>query len=74
LTIAEGHADVFLRPGPPLRTTDQIFLFANTSLGAQASEAIYGLIETAKGTSLDPFRYLIWILKTAHALDQAADA
>ena len=34
------------------------FLFINTPLGAQASAVIYSLIETAKETELDPFRYL----------------
>ena len=47
------------------------FLFANTSLGAQASAVIYSLIETAKETQLDPFRYLVWLLKTAPTLDRA---
>jgi hypothetical protein len=31
---------------------------------------IYSLIETAKDTSLDPYRYLLWVLKTAPALAQ----
>ena len=44
------------------------FLFANTPLGAQASAVIYSLIETAKETGLDPFRYLTWILKNAPGL------
>lgn len=45
------------------------FLFANTPLGAQASAVIYSLIETAKETGLDPFRYLTWVLRTAPTLD-----
>lgn len=45
------------------------FLFANTPLGAQASAVIYSLIETAKETGLDPFRYLAWVLQTAPMLD-----
>ena len=49
------------------------FLFANTPLGAQASAVIYSLIETAKETGLDPFRYLTWVLKTAPTLDQTVD-
>ena len=39
------------------------FLFANTPLGAQASAVIYSLIETAKETGLDPFRYLTWVFE-----------
>ena len=50
------------------------FLFANTPLGAQASAVIYSLIETAKETELDPFRYLTWLLKTAPTLDRAVDS
>ncbi len=49
------------------------FLFANTPLGAQGSAVIYSLIETAKETGSDPFRYLTWILKTAPALDHTVD-
>jgi transposase len=46
------------------------WLFANTPAGAQSSAVIYSLIETAKDTSLDPYRYLLWVLKTAPALAQ----
>ena len=49
------------------------FLFTNTPLGAQASAVIYSLIETAKETELDPFRYLTWLLKTAPTLDRTMD-
>jgi len=49
------------------------FLFANTPLGAQGSAVIYSLIETAKETGLDPYRYLVWVLKTAPTLDQTVD-
>ena len=49
------------------------FLFANTPLGAQASAVIYSLIETAKETGLDPFRYLTWLLKNAPGFDPTLD-
>ena len=49
------------------------FLFANTPLGAQASAVIYSLIETAKETGPDPFRYLTGLLKTAPTLDRTVD-
>lgn len=49
------------------------FLFANTPLGAQASAVIYSLIETAKETGLDPFRYLTWVLKTVPMLDRTVE-
>lgn len=49
------------------------FLFANTPLGARASAVIYSLIETAKETGLDPFRYLTWVLETAPTLDRTVE-
>ena len=47
------------------------FLFANTPQGAQASAVIFSLIETAKENGLDPYRYLLYIFKTAPSLDQS---
>ena len=32
-----------------------------------------GLIETAKESGLEPFRYLTWVLKTAPSLDRTVD-
>ena len=46
------------------------FLFANTPWGAQGSAVIYSMIETAKENSLDPYRYLLWILQTAPQLSE----
>ena len=46
------------------------WMFANTPGGAQASATIYSLIETAKESGLDPYRYLLWILQTAPKLSQ----
>ena len=47
------------------------WLFANTPAGAQSSAVIYSLIETAKENGLDPYRYLLHVLKTAPKLDHA---
>jgi transposase len=47
------------------------WLFANTPAGAQSSAVIYSLIETAKESGLDPYRYLLWVLESAPALAQA---
>ena len=44
------------------------WLFANTPAGAQASAVIYSLIETAKETGLDPYKYLLWVLREAPRL------
>lgn len=46
------------------------FLFANTPRGAQSSAVMYSLIETAKENRLDPYRYIVYVLKTAKDLDQ----
>jgi hypothetical protein len=43
-------------------------LFANTPAGAQSSAVIYSLIEAAKESGLDPYRYLLWVLESAPAL------
>lgn len=50
------------------------WLFANTPGGAQASSMLYSLIETAKGNGLDPYRYLLWILKNAPGLSRAEES
>lgn len=47
------------------------WLFANTPAGAQSSAVIYSLIETAKENSLDPYRYLLWVLSHAPGLIQS---
>lgn len=50
------------------------WLFANTPGGAQASSVIYSLIETAKENGLDPYRYLLWVLRSAPPLSQTNEA
>ena len=50
------------------------WLFVNTPAGAQSSAVIYSLIETAKENHLDPYRYLLWVLRSAPALSQTDDA
>lgn len=49
------------------------FWFCNTPGGAQSSAVLYSLIETAKETGLDPYRYLLWVLECAPELAQASD-
>lgn len=44
------------------------WLFANTVAGAQASSAIYSLIETAKANGFSAYAYLLWVLKEATRL------
>ena len=50
------------------------WLFANTPGGAQASAVIYSLMETAKGNGLDPYQYLLWILRNAPQLSETGKA
>ena len=49
------------------------FLFANTPGGAQSSAVIFSLIETAKENGLDPYHYLLHVLKMAPTLDRTKD-
>ena len=46
------------------------WLFANTPAGAQSSAVVYSLIETAKEKELDPYRYMLWVLRCAPSLSQ----
>jgi len=41
------------------------FLFANTARGAKASAVMYSLVETAKENGVNPYDYLVWVLKAA---------
>lgn len=41
------------------------FLFANTARGAKASAVMYSLVETAKENGINPYDYLVWLLKAA---------
>ena len=47
------------------------FQFANTPKGALGSAVMFSLIETAKEHGLDPYRYLVHVLKTPPSLDQS---
>ena len=47
------------------------FLFANTPGGARSSAVTFSLIETAKESGLDPFRYLTYVFRTAPRLDRS---
>ena len=41
---------------------------------AQASSMIYSLIETSKENGLDPYRYLLWVLRNAPQLSETNKA
>ena len=47
---------------------------ADTAGSAQSSAVIYSLIETAKENGLDPYRYLLWVLRNAPQLSETDEA
>lgn len=53
----------------PFVTGRKNFLFANTARGATASAVIYSLIETAKANQINPYEYLLFVLKKAPSMD-----
>lgn len=66
LEISNNRAERSIKPFVIGRKN---FLFANTARGAQASAVMYSLIETAKENGIDPYAYLVWLLKTAPGLE-----
>ena len=70
LEISNNRAERSIKPFVMGRKN---FLFCNTPGGAQSSAVLYSLIETAKETGLDPYRYLQWVLERAPELAQKAD-
>ena len=70
LELSNNRAERSIKP---FVTGRKNWLFANTPAGAQSSAVIYSLIETAKENQLDPYRYLLWVLRSAPALSQTDD-
>ena len=67
-TISAGtvhHASGLLAP-----SGQNTHLFANTPKGAEGSAVIFSLIETAKESGLNPFEYLIYVLKNAPIMEK----
>ena len=50
-------------------TTGKNFLFANTAKGATGSAVMFSLIQTAIENGLDPYKYIIWLLRKAKDAD-----
>lgn len=46
------------------------FLFCNTPKGAVSSAVTFSIIETAKASGLNPFKYLAYVFKTAPILEK----
>lgn len=62
LEISNNRAERSIKPFVIDRKN---FLFSNTPRGAKASAVMFSIIETAKENELNPFEYLIYILKNA---------
>ena len=66
LEISNNRAERSIKPFVVSRKN---FLFANTPSGATGSAVIFTMIQTAIENHLDPYRYLIWLLKSANGAD-----
>ena len=66
LEISNNRAERSIKPFVIDRKN---FLFANTPKGATGSAVMFSLIQTAIENSLDPYRYLTWLMKTAKDAD-----
>lgn len=68
LEISNNRAERSIKPFVIGRKN---FLFANTVRGAKASAVMYSLIETAKENGINPYDYIVWVLKSAPEMDLA---
>lgn len=66
LEISNNRAENSIRPFTVGRKN---WLFANTPKGAKSSAILYSIVETAKENGLDPYRYLVYLYKTAPNCD-----
>jgi transposase len=66
LEISNNRAERSIKPFVIGRKN---FLFANTVRGAKASAIMYSLIETAKENGINPYDYLVWVLKSAPEME-----
>ena len=66
LEISNNRAERSIKPFVIDRKN---FLFANTPKGATGSAIMFSLIQTAIENGLDPYKYLIWLLKQAKDAD-----
>lgn len=69
LEISNNLAERSIKPFVMSRKN---FLFSNTPSGATSSAIIFSLIETAKESGLNPYKYLTYVLSTAPTLDREA--
>lgn len=66
LHISNALAENAIRPFAVGRRN---WLFADTPRGAHASATIYSLIETAKANEIEPYEYLLYVLKHIASAD-----
>ena len=66
LELSNNRVERSIRPFVICRKN---FLFANTPRGASCAATIFSLIETAKEAGLNPFEYLVYVLKIAPNID-----
>lgn len=67
LEISNNRAERSIKPFVMDRKN---FLFANTPNGAQGSAVIFSMIETAKENNIDPYKYLVWVLRNAPGMSR----
>lgn len=66
LEISNNRAERSIKPFVIGRKN---FLFANTARGAKVSAVMYSLVETAKENGINPYDYLVWVLKAAPEME-----
>ena len=66
LELSNNRAERSIKPFTVGRKN---WLFANTPQGATGSAVIFSLIQTAMENNLNPYQYLVWLLKTANTAD-----
>lgn len=66
LEISNNRAERSIKPFVIGRKN---FMFSNTPRGATASAIIYSLVETAKENGLNPYAYLVYVLRNAPNVD-----
>lgn len=66
LEISNNRAERSIKPFVIGRKN---FLFANTVRGAMTSAVMYSLVETAKENGINPYDYLVWVLKAAPEME-----
>jgi hypothetical protein len=71
LEISNNRAERSIKPFVIGRKN---FLFANTARGAKASAVMYSLVETAKENGINPYEYLVWVLKAAPGMELSQNA